>query len=140
MPQITLIVASLRVLVLVIALLKVSLRKVKKVVSDILQKHSASSSLEFVSEVALPLPNIILADLFSIPSEKRQDFYRWANHMTQFFGGGSENILTDAENADRGAYELREYFTELIHSRRKILRAISSVIFCKTKGAWTTVR
>lgn len=93
--------------------------QVKRVVAKLLENHADKSSVEFVSSVALPLPNIILADLFSIPSEKRPDFYRWANHMTQFFGGGSENLLTDAENADRGALELREYFTELIESRRK---------------------
>ncbi|MEK2646747.1 cytochrome P450 [Bdellovibrio sp. BCCA] len=92
--------------------------QVKKVVAGLLEKQTSGTSVEFVSDVALPLPNIILADLFSIPAEKRPDFYRWANHMTQFFGGGSENLMMDAENADRGAHELRDYFTELIHSRR----------------------
>ena len=82
--------------------------QVQKVVKELLDNHNSNSEMEFVSAVALPLPNIILADLFSIPEDRREDFYRWANHMTQFFGGGSTDLMTDAENADRGALELRE--------------------------------
>lgn len=93
--------------------------QVNSVVKELLDNHGSNSSMEFVSSIALPLPNIILADLFSIPQERREDFYRWANHMTQFFGGGSTDLMTDAENADRGAHELSEYFSELILSRRQ---------------------
>lgn len=93
--------------------------RVEKVVSGLLESLHAGQSIDFVQKVALPLPNIILADLFSIPAEEREDFYRWANHMTQFFGGASEDFMTDAENADVGAASLRSYFTRMIEDRRK---------------------
>lgn len=75
--------------------------------------------IDFVQDIALPLPNIILAEMFSVPQAARPDFYRWSNHMTQFFGGASADIHSDAANADTGAANLREYFQEMIQQRRR---------------------
>lgn len=93
--------------------------KVDQVVTTLLQQNHLQEEFDFVESLALPLPNIVLADLFSIPAEDRPNFYRWANHMTQFFGGASENIELDAENADSGAAQLKKYFTGLIAERRQ---------------------
>lgn len=92
---------------------------VERVVGELLQECLARPDFDFVGDLALHLPNIVLADLFSIPAERRPDFYRWANHMTQFFGGAGADIEVDAENADTGAHELKRYFTELIKERRR---------------------
>lgn len=92
---------------------------VERTVDELVEKASGGDTLELISQIALPLPNIILADLFSIPAERRTDFYRWSNDMTQFFGGGSADVETDAAKANAGAGNLREYFTELIAARRK---------------------
>lgn len=95
------------------------LPNVKSVVNSLVGHLKAGAAIDFVNEVAVPLPNILLADLFSIPAERRPDFYRWANHMTQFFGGGSQDIIADAENADTGAAELRDYFMQLMQERKQ---------------------
>jgi cytochrome P450 len=95
------------------------LPNVKSVVTELMANLKPDSPVDFVNQIAVPLPNILLADLFSIAAERRPDFYRWANHMTQFFGGASENILLDAENADTGAAELRDYFMQLMQERRQ---------------------
>jgi cytochrome P450 len=92
---------------------------VRTVVTELLKDLKPGVPFDFVNQVALPLPNILLADLFSIPAEKRPDFYRWSNHMTQFFGGASDNFLIDAENADTGAAGLRDYFMDLLQERRQ---------------------
>lgn len=88
--------------------------QVEKVVDELLLPLLKGEKLDFVEKIALPLPNIVLADLFSIPQGERENFYQWANHMTQFFGGGS-----DFENADLGAASLRGYFQRLIDERRQ---------------------
>lgn len=92
---------------------------VERTVNELVEKAAGGDTLELISQIALPLPNIILADLFSIPAERRTDFYRWSNDMTQFFGGGSADVEGDAAKANAGAGNLREYFTELIAARRK---------------------
>ena len=95
---------------------------VKSVVHELVNSLKGRSHVEFVDQIALPLPNTILADLFSIPAENRNDFYRWSNHMTQFFGGGSDDLMRDAENADTGALQLSRYFMKLMGERRNNLK------------------
>lgn len=92
--------------------------RAKMVVSELLSKLTSDESVDFVNQVALPLPNIVLADLFSIPADQRPAFYTWANHMTQFFGGGTSDILRDGENADHAAASLTNYFQLLLNQRR----------------------
>lgn len=92
---------------------------VERTVNELVELAAAADTLELISQIALPLPNIVLADLFSIPQERRRDFYRWANDMTQFFGGGSDDIEGDAAKANAGAGSLRDFFTELIAARRQ---------------------
>jgi len=92
--------------------------RVVEAIGELLKGRIASGArveFDFVADLALPLPNRVLADLFSIPESRRLDFYRWANDMTQFFGGAADG----AEAANRGAQELREYFSELIVERRE---------------------
>src|SRR5207237_84499 len=85
----------------------------------LIERALQKPSIDLVNDIALPLPCTVLADLFCIPPERRADFYRWANDMTQFFGGASERIEDDAEKANVGAASLNRYFTELIASRRQ---------------------
>ena len=92
---------------------------VERTVAALVDQAAAGPTLELISQIALPLPCTVLADLFSIPPERRSDFYRWSNAMTQFFGGGSADVETDAARANDGAGNLRAYFTELIAARRK---------------------
>ncbi len=92
-------------------------RTVKKLVDD----ASHSGRLEFVEEIAVPLPSIVLADLFHIPEESRADFYRWSNNMTQFFGGASRYRNEDGVEVNKSASRLRDYFRDLIGRRRDAL-------------------
>ena len=92
---------------------------VERTVDQLVEQVAArGGDIELVSQIALPLPCTVLADLFSIPPESRSDFYAWANAMTQFFGGASEDIERDAKAANNGAGNLHRYFTELIAKRR----------------------
>lgn len=92
--------------------------RVRAIVGGLVAKVVSGQAFDFASTMSIPLPNIVLADLFSIPEERRADFYRWANHMTQFFGGAAGDMKVHAANADRGAFEMREYFLELMRARR----------------------
>ena len=74
--------------------------------------------VDFVEQIAMPIPNIVLAELFSIPEDERIRFFQRANAMTQFFGGASANIESDAAKANEAAAQLKTYFAELITERR----------------------
>lgn len=91
---------------------------VARAVEALLAKVAGRDLLDFVADLALPLPNTVLADLFSVPEENRADFYRWANDMTQFFGGGSGDVRLAASNADEGAAKLGAFLLRLVAERR----------------------
>lgn len=73
---------------------------------------------DFVRDVAEPLPQRLLAELFAIPEEDRPAFYRWSWEMTQFFGGASTYRNADGIRVNDCAKSLREYFEKLLAARR----------------------
>ena len=91
---------------------------VERAVAALLDRAAGKAELDFVADLALPLPNTVLADLFAVPQGARADFYRWANDMTQFFGGGSGDPHAAAARADEGAARLGAYLQELVSRRR----------------------
>lgn len=73
---------------------------------------------DFVRDVAEPLPQTLLAELFEVPESDRPDFYRWSWEMTQFFGGASAYRNEDGIRVNGCARALRDYFRTLLERRR----------------------
>lgn len=92
---------------------------VERVVDGLVEKAAARDAVEFAGELAAPLPGTVLAELFCVPEERRAEFFRWADDMTQFFGGASRDVEKDAVRANASAVRLREYFRELVAERRR---------------------
>lgn len=88
-------------------------------VAGLVGKAAAKGEVEFVSEIAELLPSLVLADLFHIPESDRADFYRWANNMTQFFGGASQYRNEDGVEVNSSAQNIRAFFEKLVEERRR---------------------
>ncbi|MCX6125979.1 MAG: cytochrome P450, partial [Proteobacteria bacterium] len=78
----------------------------------------AKGSFDFASEVACQIPSSVLADLYGIREEDRENFYLWSDTMTQFFGGSSSYQNEDGIRVNEAAKNLREFFEALIADRR----------------------
>lgn len=91
---------------------------IEKTVHRLIEDAGAKGTMDFVRDVAMPLPSVVLADLFDIPEENRQEFYARSNNMTQFFGGSSQYRNEDGIEVNASANHLREYFRDLIQKRR----------------------
>jgi cytochrome P450 len=87
---------------------------VKSLVLSIKNRHQ----FDFVEDVAKKLPSMVLADLFSIPEKDRENFLKWSNIMTGFFGGASEYRIEDGIEVNDSALSLKTYFTGLVAERR----------------------
>ncbi len=87
---------------------------VKKLVSGVKNK----SHFDFVEDIAKKLPSLVLADLFSIPEKDREDFLKWSNIMTGFFGGASQYRNEDGIEVNAAALSLKTYFSGLVAERR----------------------
>lgn len=92
---------------------------IEKTVGKLIERAAAKGEIEFVRDIAEPLPSIVLADLFCIPEQDREQFYQWSIQMTQFFGGATTYFDEDGKRVNKAAKALREYFQALLEERRK---------------------
>ncbi|OKJ46615.1 cytochrome [Micromonospora sp. TSRI0369] len=78
---------------------------------------AAEGPVDFMAAFAYPLPVGVICALLGVPAADRPLFRRWATDLT----GVLEPEITEEELAvaDRGASELRAYFTELVATRRR---------------------
>lgn len=92
--------------------------KVERTVTKLLQAVEAAKSFDFVARVARQIPSTVLADLYSIKDEDRENFYLWSDEMTQFFGGSSSYTNNDGIRVNAAARNLKLFFERLIAQRR----------------------
>ncbi|MGY0003269.1 cytochrome P450 [Micromonospora sp. I033] len=86
-------------------------------VDGMLARGRDGAPVDFMAEFAYPLPVAVICALLGVPAADRPLFRRWATDLT----GVLEPEITPEELAvaDRGAGELRDYFTELVAARRR---------------------
>ncbi len=92
--------------------------KVEQSVEKLLKEAFIKEHIDFAHDVAKKLPSTVLADLFCIPDEDREDFFQNSIAMTAFFGGGTGYENSDGIKVNRAATALKEYFKKLIEKRR----------------------
>lgn len=92
--------------------------KLTQTVESLVNDIKGHSHFDFVETIAKKLPSAVLADLFSIPEQDRQNFLQWSNTMTGFFGGASQYRNEDGIEVNHAALSLKNYFSELIKLRR----------------------
>ncbi|MFE9690977.1 cytochrome P450 [Micromonospora sp. NPDC005806] len=88
-----------------------------ELIDGMLARGRDGAAVDFLAEFAYPLPVGVICALLGVPAADRPLFRRWATDLT----GVLEPEITPEELAvaDRGAGELRDYFTELVAARRR---------------------
>ncbi|MBY8875276.1 cytochrome P450 [Micromonospora sp. PLK6-60] len=99
------------------AMRDVIVAQAEELVDRMLTRGRAGAPIDFMDEFAYPLPVGVICALLGVPAADRGLFRRWAADLT----GVLEPEINPAELAvaDRGATELRAYFTELVAARRR---------------------
>ena len=75
---------------------------------------------EVVTQLAEPLPALVIAEMLGVPAEDQQQFREWSTDLIAASG------IDNRENqkaADRSSYALALYFRRLIHERPKGLNS-----------------
>ncbi|GAB3060302.1 cytochrome P450 [Micromonospora schwarzwaldensis] len=87
-------------------------------VDAMLAAGRGGAPVDFMAAFAYPLPVGVICALLGVPAADRPLFRRWATDLT----GVLEPEITPDELAvaDRGAAELRAYFTDLVEARRRV--------------------
>lgn len=92
--------------------------RITKAINTKLSKCIHKGCIELVNDFAKSIPSIILAEFFHIPESERDLFYECSNHMTQFFGRPSQEIIK-IKAVNQSAKQLYDYFNGLIQQRRQ---------------------
>jgi cytochrome P450 len=90
---------------------------VAALVEDLLDVVAASGQMEVITQLAYPLPAIVIAELLGVPPEDRDKFIRWSADFGAFLDG-SNLTLEQALQALAGVAEFMDYFRRIIATRR----------------------
>ena len=109
-------------------------RRIQAIVQELLDQIPAPSHFDLIDTLAYPLPVIVMAELLGIPPEDRARFKRWSERRARVL----EPTITASEiqEANRAAYELDDYFREVIAARRREPRddLISTLVAAEEAG------
>ncbi|WP_204368671.1 cytochrome P450 [Neosynechococcus sphagnicola] len=76
--------------------------------------------MDIVADLSVPLPALIIAEIFGVPEANQGDLIRWALDIGTFWGApGGQNIESLARKADEGAVQFTALIRQLIQARRQ---------------------
>ena len=105
---------------------------IQKIVDELLDPLAGRAEFDLVSELAWPLPVIVIAEMLGIPREDREQFKRWSDAMVATLGGDYSSL----DEARRSNEELVQYVSRVIADRRKEPRddLISRLVAAEESG------
>jgi cytochrome P450 len=85
----------------------------ERLVNDIAAK-AHDEPIDLVSNLASPLPTIVIAEMMGIPAHRHDDFKRWSDNLVNglLTGGSVTNLLTSA-------VEISWFFARIVRARRR---------------------
>jgi cytochrome P450 family 142 subfamily A polypeptide 1 len=89
----------------------------RQIVAETLDPIAGKGQCDFVTEVAVPMPLLLIAEMIGIRREDRERFHRWSDDMIAADGNLSDPQVM--EKAGRALREYGDYLTEIFEDRRK---------------------
>jgi cytochrome P450 len=88
---------------------------IEKRVDALLSSAGARGHMELVSDLASPLPVMVIAEMLGVPPEDHERFRRWSDDAILMLG---DNSMEDKRRGLRAIDDLREYFRATAEARR----------------------
>jgi cytochrome P450 len=91
---------------------------IQEIVDQLLDAVQDQGRMDIVSDLAYPLPVIVIAEMLGVPPELRDTFKRWSDDIVSTLGSGvaSPEVL---ERGQRSGQEMADYFISVIEERRR---------------------
>jgi cytochrome P450 len=86
--------------------------RIREITTETLDAVDPTDDVEFVEQIAVPLPMIVIAEMIGVPAGDRDRFRRWSDSIIEAGGGG----MTEASINDLA--ELYGYFTNSLADHR----------------------
>jgi cytochrome P450 family 142 subfamily A polypeptide 1 len=106
----------------------------KQITDEALDAIAAKGECDFVEDIAVPLPLILIAEMIGIRREDRERFHQWSDAMISAQGNLDNPEIVAASG--KAAMEYMTYVTEIIESRRNEPKddLISILVQAKDEG------
>ncbi len=92
--------------------------RIERIALDLLEPLLGAGTLDWVEQIALPLPVWVIAELMGVPPERRADFKRWSAATVQVLGGAVDLPLEERMRAEGVIGQFAQYFFGVIQQRR----------------------
>jgi len=91
--------------------------RIDEVTNELIDRFAGRGECEFVDELALPLPGIVIAEQLGLPPDGIATFKRWADAML----ATAMRVLTDEESREAAETELeaQHHLAEVFEARRR---------------------
>ena len=97
--------------------------EIRNIASGMLDEavSEARGTIDFVEEIAYPLPVVVIAEMLGIPSEERDRFKRWSDTLVE---ATSDDELSDEylERQRQAQFEMATYFLQALEARQETPR------------------
>jgi pimeloyl-[acyl-carrier protein] synthase len=90
--------------------------RIQEIVDALIGAAQAAGRMELMTDLAAPLPVVVIAQLLGIPVEDRAQFKRWSDALLVIADGTL--APTGFADAERSAAEFKEYLAGIIAQRR----------------------
>lgn len=111
-------------------------RVVDACLDDMEERLRSNETVDLVTELAFPLPAIVIAELLGVPPADRDDFKSWSNQLAALVFGASGSP-EQAGSAAAGSARFAAYFTDLIahYERHPADNLISALIAARSEAS-----
>jgi cytochrome P450 family 142 subfamily A polypeptide 1 len=88
----------------------------RKIVADVIDAVAKEGECDFVDDLAVPMPLLLIAEMIGIRSEDRERFHQWSDAMIA--GDGNLDNPEIVQKAGAAYVEYLTYVSEIIEDRR----------------------
>jgi cytochrome P450 len=104
--------------------------RVAEITGDLLAEASSTGTMDFATEIAYPLPTIVIAELLGVPTSDRPLFRRWAEGLLSRQLSDAEFFKPEEEQRDNPEIqrlrqtfeEMSDYFEQMLKERKQAPR------------------
>jgi cytochrome P450 len=91
--------------------------RIQELVDGICDTAAEAGGLDFVRDLAYPLPVIVIAEILGVPAEDREHIKRWSDDLSALLD--PVEVLERVEEVDRSFRELSSYLAAIADERRR---------------------
>ena len=89
--------------------------RISEITNELLDQVAAKGEMDAISDLASPLPVMVIAELLGIPTEFREDFKRWSDALVS---GNEETIKEKRQALFQERDKMFGYFSQVLEERR----------------------